>query len=94
MVKRHNLEHNSIACVREEVRTCRISDDDAVKNDTNRPNQLPEISSVYRTLSGTETLYEQGRHLIRVPTIAPILNRRWFLEQIETILRDKIMSSI
>ena len=77
------------------MRTCRISDDDDTdQNDTNRPKPLPEISSVYRTLSGTETLHEQGRHLIRVPTIAPILNRRWFLEQIETILRDKIMSSI
>lgn len=60
---RHNLEHNSIACVREEVKPLG-----------------------FRTLSGMETLQEQGIHLIRVPTIEPILNRQWFIEQIKSIV--------
>lgn len=55
----HNLEHNSIACVREEV----------------APNS-------FRTLSGRETLQQQGIHLIRVPTVDAALQEHWFIDQI------------
>ena len=79
---RHNFEHNSIACVREEVLRP-VTDGSNSVTSTNM-NRSP---LVFRTLSGTETLHEQGRHLIRVPTIAAILNRRWFIEQIENILK-------
>lgn len=88
---RHNLEHNSIACVREEVLSSKNSKDDDI-NDPNCFQRRPP--SFFRTLSGIETLHEQGRHLIRVPTIEPILNRRWFIEQIETILHEQIKSSL
>ena len=37
----------------------------------------------FRPLTGKETLAMQGKHLVRVPTIAPILNENWFLEKIE-----------
>jgi hypothetical protein len=75
------LEHDSIACVREEIE---VLDDSS--NDNNRHRRL------FRTLSGSEILQEQGIHLIRVPTIEAILNRRWFVEQIETLLKEKILS--
>ena len=84
---RHNLEHDSIACVREEVPMAVRADDD---HETNS-RQLHARPLEFRTLSGTETLHEQGIHLIRVPTIEPIFHRRWFIEQIETLLRNKIM---
>lgn len=34
-------------------------------------------------LSGEDTLSQHGRHIVRVPTIEPILNVDWFLEQID-----------
>lgn len=37
----------------------------------------------FRTLSGKEIQQLQGLHLIRVPTIEPIFNQDWFLEQID-----------
>ena len=55
----HNLEHDSIASVREEG-----------------------ADGNFRTLSGNEIRAQQGQCLVRVPTVAPILNRRWFLEEI------------
>ena len=36
----------------------------------------------FRTLTGPEIQQQQGRHLIRVPTVAPVLRPTWFLEQI------------
>ena len=37
----------------------------------------------YQFLSESEIQEMQGVHLIRVPTIEPILNRQWFVEQID-----------
>lgn len=37
----------------------------------------------FRTLTGLEIIEQQGRHLIRVPTVEPILNPQWFLEQLD-----------
>jgi hypothetical protein len=36
----------------------------------------------FRTLSGAEALLEHGVHLVRTPTIEPILDESWFLEEI------------
>ena len=36
----------------------------------------------FRTLSGAEALLEHGVHLVRTPTMEPILNHAWFLEEI------------
>lgn len=65
----HNVEHDSIASVR--VLVDRQQGDE---HDNKR---------TFQSLSGQALLEQQGRHLIRVPTIEPILNPRWFLEQIE-----------
>lgn len=37
----------------------------------------------FHVLSGKNILGSQGLHLIRVPTIEPILNEHWFLEQLD-----------
>jgi len=36
----------------------------------------------FRTVSGAEALLEHGVHLVRTPTMEPILNHAWFLEEI------------
>lgn len=36
----------------------------------------------FGTLTGAEILKQQGLHLIRVPTVEPILHPHWFLEQL------------
>ena len=43
----------------------------------------PHDGASFRTLSGEEIQQMQGLHLIRVPTIEPILNPDWFLIQID-----------
>ena len=40
-------------------------------------------SDTFAPLGGEETLDLHGVHLVRVPTHAPILNERWFLEEID-----------
>jgi len=42
-----------------------------------------------RSLSGSEILQLHGKHLVRVPTILPILNQNWFLEQIVQSLQQR-----
>lgn len=42
-----------------------------------------DSSGSFESLTGQEIRQEQGHHLIRVPTIAPILNSGWFLEVID-----------
>ena len=42
----------------------------------------------FRALSGEETLDLQGVHLVRVPTVEPILNDNWFYEQIQRCERN------
>jgi hypothetical protein len=37
----------------------------------------------FQTLYGKDILANQGLHLIRVPTIEPILNEHWFVEQLD-----------
>lgn len=41
----------------------------------------------FRTLSDEEIRDQQGIHLVRVPTVAPILQPTWFLEQIDSAQR-------
>lgn len=48
-----------------------------------------EISDgTFHTLTGPEIQEQQGLSLIRVPTVEPILNPQWFLEQIERTQRN------
>jgi hypothetical protein len=42
----------------------------------------------FQTLTGPEIQEQQGLYLIRVPTVEPILNPKWFLERIERSQRD------
>ena len=44
-------------------------------------------------LGGRETIALQGKHLVRVPTVEPILNQEWFLEQIEQAERARAAAS-
>lgn len=41
----------------------------------------------FRSLTGEECRTEQGRHLIRVPTVAPVLDRQWFWKQLVRSVR-------
>jgi hypothetical protein len=67
----HNLPNDSIASVRRQQQN---------GGDNNNNNDLS--STTYETLSGPEIQEMQGLHLIRVPTIEPILNLNWFVEQL------------
>jgi hypothetical protein len=69
----HNLEFDSIASLRAPV-PWGASVADSLS-----------ASQAYRTLTGEEILREQGIHLIRVPTIEPVLNEHWFVEQIDRL---------
>ena len=40
-------------------------------------------SSAFRALDGEATRALHGVHLVRVPTVGPIMNENWFLEQIQ-----------
>ena len=43
----------------------------------------PSPTEPFRSLSGEEALALHGTHLVRVPTAAPILDQRWFLDRID-----------
>jgi hypothetical protein len=62
--------------------------DDNIHNDPNDSivaiRQRTSVNDVsFSPLSGAETVSMQFKHLIKVPTVAPILNENYFLEQIE-----------
>lgn len=40
-------------------------------------------AAAFRPLDGQATRALHGVHLVRVPTIAPIMDERWFLDQID-----------
>lgn len=91
----HNLPHDGIASVRRQVAS--------PSNDLSLPSSLQNhtistdkhSTGVFESLSGPEIQAMQGLHLVRVPTIEPILNINWFLEQIRKVqtaaisVRDK-----
>jgi hypothetical protein len=65
----HNLPHDGIACVRKQ-------------RDKDREPFNSSVSA-YDTVPGDVMHHEhQGIHLVRVPTIEPVLNQKWFLQQI------------
>jgi hypothetical protein len=74
----HNLQHDGIAGVRKQVQSngsLEAGDDvSSLKNNA---------ICTFTSLKGQELLDQHGVHLIRVPTVAPILRPTWFLEQIE-----------
>lgn len=66
----HNLPHDGIASVRRPVKGAMSSSGS---------------DAVFESLSGSEIQAMHGRHLIRVPTIEPIIHQDWFLQQIEKV---------
>ena len=44
---------------------------------------MDKSMSSYESLHGNEALEMHGKHLIRVPTIRPLLEDDWFIQQIE-----------
>ena len=45
--------------------------------------QRETAGDAFVPLSGEATIALQGVHLVRTPTVMPILNERWFVEQID-----------
>jgi hypothetical protein len=41
-----------------------------------------EVGNCWKSLSGEETIQQHGKYVVRVPTIAAILQQDWFLQQI------------
>ncbi|KAL9178435.1 hypothetical protein ACHAXT_003765, partial [Thalassiosira profunda] len=46
--------------------------------------RIPRSGTSYESLRGEEALQMHGKHLIRVPTIRPLMEDGWFIEQIES----------
>jgi hypothetical protein len=56
-------------------------------NDSIASVRVERTDGTFHTLTGPEIQEQQGLSLIRVPTVMPILNPNWFLEQIEKAQR-------
>jgi hypothetical protein len=54
-----------------------------IENDSIASVRREQADGTYEFLTGSEIQDMQGLHLIRVPTIEPILNRDWFVEQLD-----------
>jgi len=57
-----------------------------------KPSANTSTDDHYESLSGEEILKMHGLHLIRVPTIEPILNLDWFLQQLEKVQLSALKS--
>jgi hypothetical protein len=66
----HNDPNDSIVAVR-------------VRKEEGKEGKDGESESGWYPLNGHDTLSMQGVHLVKVPTIAPVLNVNYFLEQID-----------
>jgi len=58
-------------------------DDDDATPTTTLSAKTRATMTKYTSLHGSEALEMHGRHLIRVPTVRPILEPDWFIRQIE-----------
>jgi hypothetical protein len=72
----HNLANDGIACVRKES-----TPGDAAENESvvEKKSGAPR----FETVDGTDMGAYQGIHLVRVPTVEPVLNPQWYIQQIE-----------
>ncbi len=64
----HNLPDDGIACVRKELRVGEPGEDE---------------DRIFYTVDGKDMGACQGIHLVRVPTVEPVLNPQWYIQQIE-----------
>jgi len=71
----HNLPHDGIASVRRPV----------VDTTIHREAKSEASFTRYESLPGTEIQAMHGLHLIRVPTVEPMLNHDWFLQQVAKV---------
>lgn len=78
-----HLPHLGIACLRQEISRHDEGGESAVKEDGTGVASSSSSSSSYSNVAGTELTHYQGRHLIRVRTIAPVLNPQWYIEQLQ-----------
>ena len=79
----HNDPNDGIGAVRVPVpveETDEFDDNDDNDNDT---NVVDEMATSYVSLRGKGALEMHGRHLIRVPTLRPLLEDDWFVRRIE-----------
>jgi len=72
----HNDPEDSIVAVR--YRGTKLLPESVVEE-----NLINSSQTSFRALSGEEILQMQGKYIVRVPTIKPIFDRRWFIDQIE-----------
>jgi hypothetical protein len=59
-----------------------------LENDSIASIREEQEDGTYRFLSGREIQMMQGIHLIRVPTLEPIWNRGWLLEQLDKVHKE------
>jgi hypothetical protein len=78
-----NSSTDSIACVRVAIPTSTFAGDASAATTPGAPRRPDRCAERYRTMTGTETLGEQGVHLIRVPTLEVVMKPTWFLEQVD-----------
>ena len=64
----HNLPDDGIACVRKELRAGEPGEDE---------------DRIFSTVDGKDMDAYQGIHLVRVPTVEPVLNPQWYIQQIK-----------
>ena len=60
--------------------------DDNIHNDESdsiAAVRVEDKGGIYKSLSGQEILEMQGLHLIKVPTVSPVLDPDWFLHRIQ-----------
>jgi len=71
----HNLPDDGIACIRKEVLARSVIENGvAIEKDS---------SSLFETVDGSDIGAYHGINLVRVPTVEPVLNPRWYIQQIE-----------
>ena len=51
-------------------------------------SELEQSIGTFRSLNGKEIIEMHGKHIVKVPTIEPCLNRSWFLTQIHQCLSN------
>jgi hypothetical protein len=73
----HNLPDDGIACVRKES-----LQDDGIANKC-IIGKNTENAFLFETVDGTNLDAYQGIHLVRVPTVEPVLNPQWYIQQIK-----------
>ena len=81
----HNDPNDGIGAVRVPVPVEETDefDDDDDDNDNDTNNVVDEMVTSYVSLRGKGALEMHGRHLIRVPTLRPLLEDDWFVRRIE-----------